>query len=258
MLAPEGRLVLPVTHLAAVRVSHWLHLLRANHLAQLGWGSRLLRTSPLRLLWAVLRARSLNRYRVMDKLTQRGRGCDVHPSAVVEASVLGRDVRVGAHSLVRFSHLGDGVHVAEHAHVSESVLGAGSAVSRMGVLKGCVLYPGANTGHYGIQLSVVGRDAFLGGEVLLGDFMPSGDVRVRHRGEVVSAGTRLLGCAVGHRCRLFMRATVYPGREIPNDLTILGPTRDAISRVPEDLPTDVALTSEDGVLRPLGGEGEVP
>ncbi len=180
VFTPEEELVVPMTRLACVRLSHWMHILRANQLAQLAWGAELLKR-PARLLGAVLRARSVNKWRVMEALTVRGKGCDIHPSAVVEASVLGEGVTVGANAVVRYSYLGDGVRVSDQCNILSTVLGAGASVARMGMLQSCVLYPKANSGHYGLQLCVVGRDTFVGGEVILGDFKRDGEVMVMHR-----------------------------------------------------------------------------
>jgi carbonic anhydrase/acetyltransferase-like protein (isoleucine patch superfamily) len=255
-LAPEGRLTLPLTDRAAVRICHWMHILRANQMALTAYGHSLLTTPRIRLLWTFAKARSLNRWRVMQKLVHKGKGCDIHPSAIVEASTLGAGVSVGAGAVVRLSHLADGVSVNDHAHVSASVLGQGASVSRMAMLQGCVLYPGAETGHYGFQLCVVGRDTFLGGEVFLADFNADGEVTVWHDGAVVPAGTNLLGCAVGHDVRIFMGTTVDPGREIPNGYVILGPRERVISKIPQGLPRGVPLTGHRGVLRPVHDDGE--
>jgi carbonic anhydrase/acetyltransferase-like protein (isoleucine patch superfamily) len=255
-LVPSGRLVVPFGDESALRLEHWMHLLRANQLALLAWGAHLVRREPWRLLWAAARALSFNKHRVMARLGSQGRGCDIHPTAVVEASVLGDGVRVGAHAVVRFSHLGDKASVSDLACVESSVLGAGASVARTGVLQGCVLMEGACTGFPGIQLSVLGAGAFSGGAVLLADFKPGGNVQVRHRGAVVDAGSPLLGCAVGHRTRLFMGATFYPGRAIPNDLTILGSTEHAVARIGSDLPTDRLLVARGGGVTPLGSGEE--
>ncbi len=246
----EGRLVLPMAHLAALRLAHWMHIVRANQLALLAWGSALFKVEPLKLLWALVRAMSFNKWKIMGKLTRAGKGCDIHPSAVVEASTLGDNVVVGANAVVRFSHLGDGVRISDQCNIQYSVLGQGASVARMGMLQGCVIYPGSNSGHYGLQLCVVGRDTFVGGEVVLGDFKPAGEIMVMHRGKLVSARTNMLGCAVGHGCQILMRATTYAGREIPNGYWILGPPHDIIAKIPAALPTGEPLIADGGVLTP--------
>jgi carbonic anhydrase/acetyltransferase-like protein (isoleucine patch superfamily) len=251
IFAPDGKIAMPMTYLAAVRICHWVHILRANQLALLAWGARLVKVNPLRLLWAVIRAFSFNKWRVMEKLTTRGKGCDIHPKAIVEACTLGNNVKIGAGAIVRYCHVGDGANISDQCHVSYSVIGAGASVSRTGILMGMVLYPGSNTGHPGFQLSVLGRDTFMGSEVVLADFKPDGEVMVQHRGALVSTGTRLLGCAVGHDCRLLFRAAFYSGREIPNGLTVIGDPRDIVMKIPDGLPAGPILTNRRGVLAPL-------
>lgn len=249
VFSAQEKLVLPMTHLACVRIGHWMHILRANQLAQIAWGAQLF-TEPWRLLWAALRAMSVNKWSVMQKLVVRGKNCDIHPSAVVEASILGDNVSIGANAVVRYSCLADGVRVSDQCNILSSVLGPGASVARMGMLQSCVLYEGANSGHYGLQLCLVGQHTFVGGEVILGDFKPDGEVMVMHQGRLVSTGTNVLGCAVGHGCRIMMRATFYAGREIPNGYTIIGPSRDIVTRVPAALPQGAPLIAQDGVLVP--------
>ena len=92
---------------------------------------------------------------------------------------------------------------------------------------------GANTGHFGHQLCVVGQDAFVGGEVILADYTPADSAHVRTAdGGLAAAETPLLGCAVGHRARLMAGLYVAPGRTIPSDLTGIGPQGDVLRRLP--------------------------
>ncbi len=292
-LVPSGQLVLPLTARSCVRVTHWLHLLRANQLALLAHGHDLLHTRPMRLLGAALRARSVNQHKVMARLTQRGPGCDIHPTAVVEASVLGAGVKVGAHAVVRHSHLCDNAIVGDQANVVSSVLGPGASAGRMGMLQSCVLMAGANTGHFGHQLCIVGRNTFIGGEVILADFTPTagGTTRVSCPPTPIrtpmpgatrtpspqppdtddpapspdtapgpatlrDAGTALLGCAVGHRTRLMAGLYVAPGRAIPSDLTVIGPQTDVLRRLPAA--DALAAASSDAVWSPDGQGGLAP
>ena len=250
IFAEDRKFELPLTHLAAVRITHWMHVLRANQIALIAWGARLYTVTPYKLLWAAIRAMSVNHHRVMQKLVTRGRGCEIHPSAVVEASTLGDNVKIGANAVVRFSHLGDGVSISDQCNIQYSVLGEGATVARMGMLQSCVLYAGANSGHYGLQLCVVGRDTFVGGECILGDFKPGSTIQVMQDGELVDTGTNTLGCAVGHDCAIMMRATFYAGREIPNGVTIIGPPGDVVAKIPDNLPTDEPLMAVGGVLQP--------
>jgi hypothetical protein len=59
-----------------------------------------------------------------------------------------------------------------------------------------------------------------------------------------------MGCAVGHDVRILMRASFYPGRELPNGVTILGPTRDMVAKIPASLPLEQPLLAQDGTLVP--------
>ena len=54
------------------------------------------------------------------------RDADVHPTAVIEGSVIDAGARVGAHCVVRYSHIGEGAQLLDGAKVEFSVVGPGS------------------------------------------------------------------------------------------------------------------------------------
>lgn len=231
---------LPVSDGAVHQLDHWSHILRVNWLAMTAtiqrekrrFGALPLPVKVWRLLGLLLRARSINRFRLAAGLTRAGRGCTVHPTAVVEASVLGDNVDIGPFAVVRGSVLGDGVKVEEFAAVNASVLGAKAHIGKRGTANLCVLYPGAylscGDGH---QAALLGRDSFLAWSVTLLDLSFGGPVKVWHRGERVSAGTHFLGSVIGHRARLGAHVTVGYGAEVPNDTFIVGPGDEVLRSV---------------------------
>lgn len=224
---------IPLTHQAILQVDHWSHVLRANWLALAAHFQQRrvdFRALPLpRKLWMLARilwrARSLRRGALAAAITRRGRNCVVHPTAVVEASVLGDNVTVGAFAVVRGSWLGNGVVLEEHAVVKNSVLGDGSLVGLRGFANLCVTHSGAllSTGD-GHQASVFGKDAFVAWGCVLLDLSFGKDITVTLDGQRVSAGTRFLGAAVGHRARLGSQVQLGYGAEVPNDAFVVGPS----------------------------------
>lgn len=213
---------------------HWAHILWANQAA----GSVEMKREPrwrvaLKVIWAILRARSLNKWRVLGKLNTVGKGCDIHPTAVVEGCTLGDGVEIGPHARVRFSRLGDGVKVMPGAQVELSTLGHRAQVAQNAALRLCVLYEDAFFSQSMLQASVVGRDTLMVLASYCIDLNLDRNIRVELDGQLLDSGTRFLGCAVGHRARLGTGIWLASGRAVPNDAVLVRAPEEVISRVPD-------------------------
>lgn len=223
-------------------VQHWVHILWAN---QAVGGMEMSRVPTwkwvLRGLWAALRALSFNKWKVMGRLNTIGKGCDIHPTAVVEASTLGDGVVVGAFARVFASQLGDGVNVMPGAQVEFSTVGDSATISEKATIRLCVLYPGAVVSQTLMQACVLGRKAITTGGAWSIDLNFERDIRVPLDGQLHSTGTRFLGSAFGHRCRIGTGFWLASGRAIPNDYFIVRAPEQVLSRIPDDLPAGPPL-----------------
>lgn len=243
-------------------VSHWSHLLRANLLAWLALIERERRSfealpwwrkiAPmLRVLW---RAKSLNGWRIAAVLFPRGEGCNIHPTATVEASWLGRNVEVGPHAVVRGCWVGDNVKIGEHARLQSSVVHAGARVTRGTMLNVCVLLEGALVSPgFGHQSTLFGRDCFVAHGVTFFDLSFGGEIHTLHHGVRQPAGTRFLGACVGHRAKIGPHVVVGYGEAVPNDAFLVTDPGRIFRRIPADLPAGQPFAVRDGVITPLGG-----
>ncbi len=219
----------------ACDVRSWADLLWTNLFAMT---ARVRNLSPAAGAWAVARAAarslSLNRWRIAGRLVERGRGVDVHPSAVVEASVLGEGVRIGPGAVVRGSVLGPGCEVEELALVVGASLGRRARVQRQGMVKFSVLFDEASIGGV-VQLSVLGRGAAIrGGAYSLDRRLDDRPVRLRGAAGLVEAG-RALGCALGDGAALGSGVWIAPGRDLPAGVRIARSRRDVLASIPEAL-----------------------
>lgn len=249
----------PVTHRVAFELTSWVHLWLANlYFIYVSFRERL--RSPAR--WPGLLARALAglalagslrpfhiALSVLRRMSLKGRGCRIHPTALVEASVLGGGVDVGPHCIVRCSILGDGVRVMEQSIVDGSVLGDGVLVNPQGMVKLTVAYPRAS--FTWIQACVVGESTFLGVLCRALEMKFEGEVKVRHRGELVNTGLPFLGSCIGHRAFISADTRIAPGRVLPNDYKVLTDDSRHVRDVPEGLPHDHLLVERDGVITPL-------
>jgi acetyltransferase-like isoleucine patch superfamily enzyme len=204
-----------LTHRSATTVRHWVHLLRANLAAISAEVFAEVWARPWRPLWTMLRSPLRPRWIAM------GRGCEIHPSAVLESCVLGDGVKVGAHSVLRGCVLGDGAVVEDHVTARGSVVEAKGHLANYCMFNLSVLGERSSVGHIGAQASVIGRGSFVSTFATLRDLQLTGTVRVKWGERLLDSGVPFLGCAVGHEVRLGAQVVVAPGREVPNGVRVV-------------------------------------
>jgi carbonic anhydrase/acetyltransferase-like protein (isoleucine patch superfamily) len=239
-------------------VEHWSHVLRVNLLALVATAEEAkaeFEASPfwkraLRVIGILLRARSVKPHAIARALNRVGRGCTIHPTAVVEACQLGNNVEVGPYALLRGCIVGDGAKIEDYAHASVSVIGAGARLGRTAMCNFSVLYPGAFvSAGGGWQMCVFGRDAFVAMTATAYDLSFGGPIRVVHQGAVVSAETHFLGVAVGHRAKIGAHVKMGYGMAVPNDAFLVAPSGDVLRKWPDAI--EGAATVRDGVAVPV-------
>lgn len=236
-----------------MEVHHWVHLLWANMFigavdvrATSKW------TFLRRGLWAFLRARSFNKWRLMGRFNIIGKNCDIHPTATVEASTLGDDVVIGPYARVFASTLGDGAQVWTQGMCEMSTVGPRAVITEQSCLRFSVLYPEAVVGQYLMQMCVLGRKALTTGAAFTMDLNFDQNIRVPLDGKLYDSGTRFLGAAFGHRSRIGTGFWLASGRMIPNDYFVVRHPDAVVSRIPEGLAERNPLAVEGRTLTPLG------
>ena len=241
---PSGRLCKMVEGDEMIlQIDHWSHLQQVNVLAMAAFGSQQRRQFlesawPARLwqgLRLLLRARSANPFRVAAALSHLDPDCVVHPTATVEASVLGRGVTIGPFAVVRGSLLGDGVRVDEHASINGSVLCKGAQVCAGATVNLCLLMEGALVSRCGgLQASVFGRHSFLAQHAIVMDRSFSEEIKVLQDGRRQSCGRHFLGVALGHEARIGAGVVLGFGTQIPNGASVVLDANRVLRRWPED------------------------
>lgn len=244
----------PVTSTVVVSVSHWVHILWLN---QIAFGIRwmeLVRKRPIWALWRALTTFSFSRHKLFDRFVALGRGCDVHPSAYLSASIIGKNVTIGANATVRNSIVGDGTVIEDHAVLLNTVVGDDCLITTNSFLVSDVLYPEATVGNFKLQVSLIGRGAYLNVWTSFIDAKFVGHVRVNKGGKLVSSERAFLGSVLGHRAKVSAKILIQPGREIPNDAVVVMRPDEVIRTLPDNLPAGVPLVRDQGTLVPLGQE----
>ena len=212
--------LVPITEKFIVQINHWVNLWAANITTLLAEGARLQNKSKIRLAILAIKARSFNQWKILHHLNKIGRNCDIHPTAYIEGSTISDNVTVGAGAIIRESVIGKDVCIGNGVVIEESVVGEKSTILH-GHIMYSVLYPGTFSVTHIISASLVGRDTFIGGAVILADFRFDGkSIMVMKDGIKVDTENTFVGACIGHRVYLGSGCIVAPGRTIPKGMRI--------------------------------------
>ncbi len=212
---------IPLSDLEIVSIDHWTNLWAANMLGLLANGASLKKASKLKLLGLAIKAGSFNQWKVLRQTNRIGHHCDIHPTAYVEGSQIGDNVRVGAGAIVRECLVGAGTFIGSNVTLELSVVGGNCTIINGCTIQYSVIYPRALVNSRFLNVSVCGRDTFVGDGVTFADFRFDGKpVTVIKNGVKVDTGNAFVGSCLGHGAYLGSGCVVAPGRVIPNGLRI--------------------------------------
>lgn len=246
----------------ALHLRHRTHLLQANldwlgaeFVRNIGKKSKLL--LALRFVWERFLRPGPRRL-----FSSIGKGCKIHPTAIVEASKLGPGCEIGAYAIVRASVLGPGCTLEDAAHVQMCVLDEGARVGRQTAIFAAYLMEGAHSTQGMMQMSVLGRHTATTRASWFMDTRFDGKhVRVEPPAHdpdagLLDSGTRFLGCDAGHETIVGADVFVASGRMLPSHAKVIAdPARNA-SKMDSDIDMLDAgggvLVVRDGRLEPLG------
>ncbi len=220
-MVPGGGYELPLTTKILMQIEHWCNLWVCNIAAVLGRVQEFKSSSKIRLLKKILKARSVNQWKVCSKNVVIGRGCDIHPTAYLENAVIGNGVEIGAGAVVRMADVGRDVVIANQCNVLASSIGRGSQLRDGVCIQFSVLYPETFCATRFVNASIVGRKCFLGDGVSLTDFRFDGKgAKVKNDGDLVQTESIFLGPCIGDSVYLGSGVVVGPGRAVPSNVKL--------------------------------------
>jgi acetyltransferase-like isoleucine patch superfamily enzyme len=226
---------IPITDMLLIQVDHWTNLWAANIATRLAEVARLMKAPRLRLLGLALRARSLNKWRILRQVNKIGKNCDIHPAAYIEGSTIGDNVIIGAGCVVRLSVIGDGCAIGSNVTIESSILGEECTIDSGGTIFCSVLYPRNISSSRLILMSTSGRDTFISDLSGLADFRFDGKpISVKKGGVWINTGALNLGPCLGHNVYLGPACIVAPATVIPNGFRIVPEESMIISKVNAD------------------------
>lgn len=224
-----------VTSRPILSITHPLHLAMANMAANFARLADLKKMSLFEKIGTVLRARSLNKFHILAAVSRIHPEAEVHPTAVVEGSVVEKGAKIGAYAVVKFSWVGEKAFVDDHAGIKFSVIGRESYIANNCVTFFSVTYPRCFLISGPYQFSLFGYDSAMMNAIPSDYRLDGKPVSIKTRRGVMSTGLRFVGSVLGHRTKIAAGIIVAPGRMIPNDLTIFPDPARVIQSVPEAL-----------------------
>ena len=231
MAGKMGDLVYYLPSRAIIAIDSWVHLFIADIIFGLfARGVRFERKVgkdlgyKLRLIGkAMLQGKQLLR---SGSLVRIGKNCTIDPGAVINGpTTIGDNVTIGAGVVIENSIIGNNVNISQGGQVMLSVIGDGVFLPFNAAIFMTTLMERTTVAQNAcLQMCVVGRNTFIGAGTTFTDFnlLPVPIRAVDGYGELANANRPVLGCAVGHNCRIGAGLVIYPGRMIASDVVLIG------------------------------------
>lgn len=224
-----GDLVYNVPTKAFLAIEAWVHVLLANVVfGVFARGARLEKAIEksvglqLRLLWRAL----LEQKQVLSSsaVVKVGRNCSIDPSAIIRGpTTIGDNVTIGPGVVIDNCIIGNNVDIAQGCQLMLSVVSDRCFLPFRAALFMTVMMEDSMVAQNTcLQLSCIGRGSFVGAGNTFTDFnvIPK-PLRALHWDRLEPTGMTVLGCCVGHHCRIGSGIVMYPARTIESDSVLL-------------------------------------
>ncbi len=155
--------------------------------------------------------------------------CEVHPTAVIEGSIIEEGTRIGAHTVVRFSHIGKNVRLHDGAKVELSFVGENSWL-----MHDLVLYRSYTEDHVFLIHGPYQFSGFQSGSGAFGtimmDYRPDQKpIRKNYRG-------RFLGSILKPGAKTLGGSLIAPGQIVAANRWLTSEIEQIHSRIDQSLP----------------------
>ncbi len=254
----QGTSQWPLTSSVVLRVRHWVHVLRASHLAPQVYLLERAVSDPLRSAWRVLlglRPSAAAREAAWKRqFVFVGKRCTIHPTAIVEGSIIGDDVTIGPGSIVLQSVIGSGTRIEQRAHISQSTIGPRNFISLNSSMQACVTFEDAEPCANNLQACVVGARAGLTSfvraldTVLHDDGRPAGPLHVVDGDHKRHVGELPCGACFGPDSYVGANVTVAAGRVVPAGVRLVTDPSSLLRRVPAGVAPGTWIVVDGGLV----------
>ncbi len=227
MANERGDLGFNVPLRAFLSIEHWVHLFMANcPFGIFSHGARVEKSLDnfsmmLKVLW-----RSLlegKQFLSSSALVTVGKNTHIDPAAVIQGpTIIGDNVTIGPGVVINACVIGNNVNIMQGVQLLLSVVGDGSYLAFRSALFMTTLMENSMVAQNTcLQLSVVGRDTFIGAGNTFTDFNLMGNpIKVLHKGGLLEVDMPVIGGCVGHNCRIGSGHVIFPARSIDSDVVL--------------------------------------
>jgi hypothetical protein len=207
----------------AARMASPFHLLQVNIALNISRTVSLQDRFPRWLVEKVAPVNSWAFFRAIRSLNRIGKRCKIHPTALIEGSVIEDDVIIGANAIVRLSRVGRGSHIQDNVSVMQSVVGEHNVISNGNHLNLCLTYDDVFLIHGPYQFSVFGRSSAVFAVINCDYRLDQKTIAIPTDCGLLDSRQPLLGIAYGHRSKVGGGNIIAAGRIVPNDRHVLPP-----------------------------------
>lgn len=215
-LTPPDRSNTPLGLLFPYSCDH--DLLFANQIAVIANIAQHVRRSPLSWLRALLARRGGTlRQQIPLHWKHIAPDAQVHPTAVIEGSVIGAGCRIGAHCVVRYSVLGKYVHLHDGAKVEYSAVDDCSWLMHDLVLYRCLVESHVFLIHGPYQFSYFQHQSAAFATIMM-DYRPDArDIQIQTPQGIRAYKGRFLGALLAENAKVLGGTLIAPGITIPQN-----------------------------------------
>lgn len=188
----------------------------ANQIAIFSNLNQSLKQSPLIWLRALFCRRKISlKRRISLNWKQRHSSADIHPTAIIEGSVIGKGCRIGAYCVVRYSVLGKNVVLHDGAKVEYSVVDDNSWLMHDLVLYRSLAENNVFLIHGPYQFSYFQKQSAAFANIMM-DYRPDNKpIRINTKKGIKDYQGRFLGALLEEKARVFGGTLTAPGITIP-------------------------------------------
>ncbi|MEE9326554.1 MAG: hypothetical protein V3U71_04605 [Cocleimonas sp.] len=188
----------------------------ANQIGIFSSLNRQIKRSPMSWLQGVFSRRKIKtKQRISLAWNHIHKTADIHPTAVIEGSVIGEGCRVGAHCVVRFSVLGEHVQLHDGAKVEYSCVDDHSWLMHDLVLYRSLVESHVFLIHGPYQFSYFQKQSGAFASIMMDYRSDNKPIRIGTEQGVKDYKGRFLGALLKERSKVFGGTLTTPGITIP-------------------------------------------
>jgi acetyltransferase-like isoleucine patch superfamily enzyme len=222
--------IVPVNAMVGIAVDDWSNYLLASSLLAREFTLKQL------LIFKPFLSNSLLTYLtnlpfISKRIKKIGNNCRIHPTAIIEGSIIGDNVEIGPYCYIRASVIGDNTSIRENSSIKLSVIGKNNFITTaniFNVLLGdeCFMFTQL------LVNCIIGSRNFIGGGSGFSDFDFFKDQAVIELSEGRKETLhKFLASAVGDDCMIGAGLIFKPGNMIPNQSSFIN--KNMIDQIPQ-------------------------